>query len=311
MGKFVLKRLLAMIPVILGITFIIYTILELSPGDPAVAILGETATEADLNALRLKMGLNDPYIVRYFKYILNAVQGNFGISYRTGLSVVDELMARLPYTFILALFGVGFATIIGVPIGIVSAVKQYTVTDNVITAAAMIMCSVPPFWLSLMLMMLFSLKLGWFPAIGVDSWRNFVVPILAMAIGNMATMIRTTRSMMLEVIREDYIRTARAKGATEKVVVFKHALRNAILPVITQVGISFGFQLGGAMVCETVFSIPGLGNLIITSVRQKDIPMVMGAIIFVAVAISLVNLLMDIVYTWVDPRLKSTKKAVG
>lgn len=300
-----------MIPVILGITFIIYTILELSPGDPAVAILGETATEADLNALRLKMGLNDPYIVRYFKYILNAVQGNFGISYRTGLSVVDELMARLPYTFILALFGVGFATIIGVPIGIVSAVKQYTVTDNVITAAAMIMCSVPPFWLSLMLMMLFSLKLGWFPAIGVDSWRNFVVPILAMAIGNMATMIRTTRSMMLEVIREDYIRTARAKGATEKVVVFKHALRNAILPVITQVGISFGFQLGGAMVCETVFSIPGLGNLIITSVRQKDIPMVMGAIIFVAVAISLVNLLMDIVYTWVDPRLKSTKKAVG
>ena len=209
----------------------------------------------------------------------------------------------------MAFFGVGFATIIGVPIGIVSAVKQYTLTDNVVTAVAMIMCSVPPFWLSLMLMMLFSLKLGWFPSIGVDSWRNFVIPIVAMAIGNMATMIRMTRSMMLEVIREDYIRTARAKGASERTIILKHALRNAILPVVTQVGISFGFQLGGAMVCETVFSIPGLGNMIITAVRQKDIPMVMGAIIFVAAAISLVNLLMDVVYVWIDPRLKTSKQS--
>lgn len=309
MGKFILKRLLAMIPVLIGITFIIFTILALTPGDPAVSILGETATEEQLEALRVEMGLNDPFVFRYFKYILGVVQGDFGTSYRTGLSVVEELMARLPYTFILAFFGVGLATIIGVPIGIVSAVKQYSFTDNVVTAAAMIMCSVPPFWLSLMLMMLFALKLGWFPAIGVDSWRNFVIPIIAMAIGNMATMIRMTRSMMLEVIREDYIRTARAKGASEKMVIFKHALRNAILPVITQVGISFGFQLGGAMVCETVFSIPGLGNMIISSVRQKDIPMVMGAIIFVAAAISIVNLLMDIVYTWVDPRLKTNKQA--
>ncbi len=309
MGKFIAKRLLAMIPVLIGITFIIYTILALTPGDPAVAILGETATQEQIEELREEMGLNDFFVIRYFKYIFNAVRGDFGTSYRTGLSVVSELMARLPYTFILAFFGVGFATIIGVPIGIVSAVKQYTLTDNVVTAVAMIMCSVPPFWLSLMLMMLFSLKLGWFPSIGVDSWRNFVIPIVAMAIGNMATMIRMTRSMMLEVIREDYIRTARAKGASERTIILKHALRNAILPVVTQVGISFGFQLGGAMVCETVFSIPGLGNMIITAVRQKDIPMVMGAIIFVAAAISLVNLLMDVVYVWIDPRLKTSKQS--
>lgn len=309
MGKFIAKRLLAMIPVLIGITFIIYTILALTPGDPAVAILGETATQEQIEELREEMGLNDFFVIRYFKYIFNAVCGDFGTSYRTGLSVVSELMARLPYTFILAFFGVGFATIIGVPIGIVSAVKQYTLTDNVVTAVAMIMCSVPPFWLSLMLMMLFSLKLGWFPSIGVDSWRNFVIPIVAMAIGNMATMIRMTRSMMLEVIREDYIRTARAKGASERTIILKHALRNAILPVVTQVGISFGFQLGGAMVCETVFSIPGLGNMIITAVRQKDIPMVMGAIIFVAAAISLVNLLMDVVYVWIDPRLKTSKQS--
>lgn len=309
MGKFIAKRLLAMIPVLLGITFIIYTILALTPGDPAVSILGETATEAQIEALREEMGLNQPYVLRYVQYIFDVVRGNFGTSYRTGLSVTEELMARLPYTFILAFFGVGLATIVGVPIGIISAVKQYSIVDNVVTAAAMIMCSVPPFWLSLMLMMKFSLDLGWFPSIGVDSWRNFVIPIVAMAIGNMATMIRMTRSMMLEVIREDYIRTARAKGAGEKTVIFKHALRNAILPVITQVGISFGFQLGGAMVCETVFSIPGLGNLIITSVRQKDVPMVMGAIIFVAAAISIVNLLMDVIYTWVDPRLKTNKQA--
>lgn len=309
MGKFIAKRLLAMIPVLIGITFIIYTILALTPGDPAVAILGETATQEQIEELREEMGLNDFFVIRYFKYIFNAVRGDFGNSYRTGLSVVSELMARLPYTFILAFFGVGLATIIGVPIGIVSAVKQYTLTDNVVTAVAMIMCSVPPFWLSLMLMMLFSLKLGWFPSIGVDSWRNFVIPIVAMAIGNMATMIRMTRSMMLEVIREDYIRTARAKGASERTIILKHALRNAILPVVTQVGISFGFQLGGAMVCETVFSIPGLGNMIITAVRQKDIPMVMGAIIFVAAAISLVNLLMDVVYVWIDPRLKTSKQS--
>lgn len=309
MGKFIAKRLLAMIPVLIGITFIIYTILALTPGDPAVAILGETATQEQIEELREEMGLNDFFVIRYFKYIFNAVRGDFGTSYRTGLSVVSELMAQLPYTFILAFFGVGLATIIGVPIGIVSAVKQYTLTDNVVTAVAMIMCSVPPFWLSLMLMMLFSLKLGWFPSIGVDSWRNFVIPIVAMAIGNMATMIRMTRSMMLEVIREDYIRTARAKGASERTIILKHALRNAILPVVTQVGISFGFQLGGAMVCETVFSIPGLGNMIITAVRQKDIPMVMGAIIFVAAAISLVNLLMDVVYVWIDPRLKTSKQS--
>lgn len=309
MGKFIAKRLLAMIPVLIGITFIIYTILALTPGDPVVAILGETATQEQIEELREEMGLNDFFVIRYFKYIFNAVRGDFGTSYRTGLSVVSELMARLPYTFILAFFGVGLATIIGVPIGIVSAVKQYTLTDNVVTAVAMIMCSVPPFWLSLMLMMLFSLKLGWFPSIGVDSWRNFVIPIVAMAIGNMATMIRMTRSMMLEVIREDYIRTARAKGASERTIILKHALRNAILPVVTQVGISFGFQLGGAMVCETVFSIPGLGNMIITAVRQKDIPMVMGAIIFVAAAISLVNLLMDVVYVWIDPRLKTSKQS--
>lgn len=309
MGKFIAKRLLAMIPVLIGITFIIYTILAFTPGDPAVAILGETATQEQIEELREEMGLNDFFVIRYFKYIFNAVRGDFGTSYRTGLSVVSELMARLPYTFILAFFGVGLATIIGVPIGIVSAVKQYTLTDNVVTAVAMIMCSVPPFWLSLMLMMLFSLKLGWFPSIGVDSWRNFVIPIVAMAIGNMATMIRMTRSMMLEVIREDYIRTARAKGASERTIILKHALRNAILPVVTQVGISFGFQLGGAMVCETVFSIPGLGNMIITAVRQKDIPMVMGAIIFVAAAISLVNLLMDVVYVWIDPRLKTSKQS--
>ena len=309
MGKFIAKRLLAMIPVLIGITFIIYTILALTPGDPAVAILGETATQEQIEELREEMGLNDFFVIRYFKYIFNAVRGDFGTSYRTGLSVVSELMARLPYTFILAFFGVGLATIIGVPIGIVSAVKQYTLTDNVVTAVAMIMCSVPPFWLSLMLMMLFSLKLGWFPSIGVDSWRNFVIPIVAMAIGNMATMIRMTRSMMLEVIREDYICTARAKGASERTIILKHALRNAILPVVTQVGISFGFQLGGAMVCETVFSIPGLGNMIITAVRQKDIPMVMGAIIFVAAAISLVNLLMDVVYVWIDPRLKTSKQS--
>jgi peptide/nickel transport system permease protein len=293
-----------MIPVILGISFIIFSILALTPGDPAQIILGDGASQEAINALREKMGLNDFFVVRYIRYIFNAVRGEFGTSYRTQLPVLRELMTRLPNTMVLALFGVGFAASIGVPIGIISAVKQYTLVDNVTRAFAMIMTAIPAFWLGLMLMLFFSLRLGWLPAIGIDSWQGFILPSATLAVGNMAVMIRMTRSTMLEVIREDYIRTAKAKGASSRRVILRHALANALLPIVTTIGLNFGVQMGGAMICETVFSIPGLGTLIITSVRQKDIPMVMAAVLFVAFTISFVTLAMDLIYSYFDPRVR-------
>ena len=295
-----------MIPVILGISFIIFTILAMTPGDPAQMILGENATPEAIAEKREELGLNENFFVRYFKYMGNALTGDFGRSYRTNLPVWDELMTRFPNTLVLAFFGIGLAVLIGVPIGILSAVKQYSILDTVSLGVALVMTSIPAFWMGLMLMLVFSLRLDLLPAVFDDTdWMSFILPSVTLAIGTMATLIRMTRSTMLEVIREDYIRTARAKGAQEKTVVFKHALRNALLPVVTVIGINFGLQLGGAVICESVFSIPGLGTLMITSVRQKDVPMVMAAVLFVALTISIVNLLIDILYSYIDPRVKS------
>ncbi len=290
--------------VVLGISFIIFSILAMTPGDPAQIILGDAATPEALAELREQMGLNDMFIVRYLRYMASALSGDFGNSYRTQLPVINELMTRLPNTLVLALFGVGFAAMIGIPIGIISAVKQYTLIDNITMTFAMIMTAIPAFWLGLMLMLVFALDLGWVPAIGVDNWKGFILPAATLAIGNMAVMIRMTRSTMLEVIREDYIRTALAKGASHSRVILKHALRNALLPVITIIGLNFGFQMGGAIINETVFSVPGVGTLIINSVRQKDVPMVMASVLFVALTISMVTLFIDLIYTVVDPRIK-------
>ena len=305
MLKYIGKRILMMIPVVLGISFIIFTILALTPGDPAQMILGENASLEDIEQLREEMGLNENFLVRYVKYMADAIRLDFGESYRTGLPVVEEILTRLPNTFALAFFGIGLSVVIGVPIGIISAVKQYSIFDTVSLGLALIMTSIPAFWLGLMLLLVFALRLGWFPAIGITDWTGFVMPSVTQASGSMAVMIRMTRSTMLEVIREDYIRTARSKGASEGRIIKKHELRNALLPIITIVGINFGAQMGGAMICETVFSIPGMGSLMITSVRQKDVPMVMAAVLFVAIAISLINLLIDIIYAFVDPRIKS------
>ncbi|MDD4781685.1 MAG: ABC transporter permease [Tissierellia bacterium] len=305
MLKFIFKRLMMIIPVILGISFIIFSIMALTPGDPARLMLGENATQEDVEKLREEMGLNDNFVVRYFNYMKDVIRGDFGISYRNRIPVFDEVFARFPNTLVLAFWGISLSVMIGVPIGIISAVKQYSIIDTVSLGVALILTSIPAFWLGLMLILLFSLKLDLLPSTGVETWKHFILPSVTLAAGTMATLIRMTRSTMLEVIRQDYIRTARAKGATENRIIFKHALRNALLPVITIIGINFGFQLGGAMVIETVFAMPGLGTLMITSVRLKDTPMVMASVLFVAIAVSLVNLLVDLLYSYIDPRIKS------
>jgi peptide/nickel transport system permease protein len=278
--------------------------MNLTPGDPAMMILGEGAKPEEYAALREEMGLNDPFFVRYFRYVWDALHGEFGRSYRTNIPVFQEIEARLPYTLCMAVFSTIIAVMIGIPIGVLSAVKQYTAADNVAIGASLLLTSMPTFWFAMMLVLLFSLRLKWLPSLGIDSWRHFILPSVATAANTTASLLRMTRSTMLEVIRQDYIRTARAKGAREGQVIFGHALRNALLPVVTVIGVNFGMALGGTIVVEQVFAIPGLGQLIVNAIRSKDTPMVIAAVLFAAIIASIVNLLVDILYAYIDPRLK-------
>lgn len=305
MLRFIGKRLLLLIPVIIGISLLIFLIMELTPGDPARLILGDYATQEDVEALREEMGLNKPLLIRYGNYVVNALHGDLGKSYRTKLPVMDEIVARFPTTVKLASGAIFISVLIGLPVGIISALKQYTIIDGVSLVGALMLTSMPNFWLGLMLILLFSLHLGWLPTSGAGSFQAFILPCVTLAAGTMAVLIRMMRSTMLEVIRQDYIRTAKAKGAKPRRITFKHALRNALLPVVTVIGINFGIQLGGSVIIENVFAMPGLGSLIIESVKMKDTPAVMAAIMFIAIVGGLVNLGVDVLYAYVDPRIKS------
>ena len=305
MVKYILKRLLMMIPIIIGISLLIFFVMSLSPGDPARLILGENVPQEEVDQLREEMGLNDPLVVQYGNYVANALRGDLGESYRTGLSVTDEIVARYPNTMKLATGAVMIAIVLGIPIGVISAIKQYTLIDNISMMVSMVLTSMPGFWYGLMLMLVFALKLGWFPAAGSKSPIYFVLPCFTLACNTFALIVRMTRSAMLEEIRQDYVRTARAKGVKPLRVTMRHSLRNALLPIITVAGMQYGILLGGAVVIESVFSISGLGTLIVNSVKMKDTPMVMAAIMFIAIVSGLVNLGVDVLYTFIDPRLKS------
>ncbi|AEF84188.1 inner membrane ABC transporter permease protein YddR [Treponema primitia ZAS-2] len=316
MLKYIIKRLLLLIPVLLGVTFIVFFIMNLTPGDPAAIILGDQATAEALAQTRVELGLNDPLLIRYFRYVKNMCQGDLGISYRNKLSVWDQVWDKFPNTCILAFSGIVVALIIGIPIGILSAKKQYTALDNASIVLSLVGVSMPNFWLGLLLSLLFALKLGWLPSQGMGTGfipllRSIVLPAITLGTGVAATVVRMTRSSMLEVIRQDYIFTARSKGITEKEVTRKHMFKNALIPIITAVGLQFGHLLGGAMLTETVFSWPGLGRLMVDSITRKDIPMVMGAVVFMAIMFSVVNLVVDIIYGFVDPRIKSQYKGTA
>ena len=304
MLKYISKRIIYLIPVLIGIVFLVFTIMYFSPGDPAKLILGDRAPEEQVAALRHELGLDLPYYQQLFNYIKNAIHGDFGNSYQLRMPVWDIIKLRFPLTLQLTTFTMLLAVLIGVPVGILSAVKQYSVIDAFSVVFALLMASIPAFWLGMLLMLLFSLNLGWLPSSGYEGVKWLILPSLTLGFINCATIMRMTRSSMLEVVRQDFIRTARAKGATEKRVVFKHALKNAIIPVITVVGTAFGSSLGGAVVTETVFGLPGMGTQIITAIRQKDNPVVLASVIVIALAFSLVNLIVDILYTYVDPRIR-------
>lgn len=306
MKKFVLKRILWLIPVALGVAILIFTILHFTPGDPAVMILGSTATVEDRVALRTQMGLEDPYIVQLLRFLKQTfLEFDLGTSYFTNKPVMEEILSRFPNTVILALGSMLLSCLIGIPLGIVAAVNQNKLGDRIAMVIALAGISMPAFWVGLLLVLLFSLQLGWLPPSGVGSWQNFVLPIVATSLGGIATLARLVRSSMLDVIRADYVTTARAKGVTKTHSVWQHALPNALIPVITQVGTSFGKTLGGTIVVETVFGIPGIGSYMLSAVNNRDYPIVQGCVVFLALAFSVVVLLVDIIYAYVDPRIKA------
>ena len=308
MHKYVLKRILLLIPVLLGVSLLVFAIMSLTPGDPAQLILGENAPKEAVLKLREEMGLNDPFFMQYFRFVKNAIMGDFGRSYTTGREVFGEIFARFPNTLILAVIGIIISVCIGIPIGIISATRQYSFLDSFSMVIALLGVSMPVFWLGLMLILTFSVKLGWLPSGGFDGLKSIILPAVTLGVGSAAIITRMTRSSMLEVIRQDYIRTARAKGVAEKVVINKHALKNALIPIITVVGLQFGHLLGGAVLTESVYSWPGVGRLMVDAIRQKDTPSVLAAVVFLAAAFSVVNLLVDILYAYVDPRIKSQYK---
>ena len=305
MHKFILKRLLLLVPVLLGVSLLVFAIMSFTPGDPAQLILGENAPAHAVEALREEMGLNDPFVSRYARFVGNAVTGDLGRSYTSGRDVFDEIFSRFPNTLILAALGVLIAVAIGIPIGIISATRQYSMIDSGSMIFALLGVSMPNFWLGLMLILVFAVNLGWLPSGGYSDWSSLILPAITLGTGSAAIITRMTRSSMLEVIRQDYIRTARAKGVAENVVINKHALKNALIPIITVIGLQFGYLLGGAVLTETVFSWPGVGRMMVDAIRQKDTPTVLGTVVFLATTFSLVNLLVDLLYGFVDPRIKS------
>lgn len=302
---FIVKRLLMLIPVILGVIFVVFILGHIAPGDPARTILGEGVSIEAIEELREEMGLNDPMLVQFGRFVLNAVQLDFGDSYRTGRPVFTEIFARFPNTIQLAAMGAMLAVIIGVPLGILSAIKQYTPFDFGATTLGLLGVSIPNFWLGMIMIILFTVTLQWLPATGFDDPIQWIMPTIAIGTNSSAIIMRMTRSSMLECVRQDYIRTARAKGQKESVVIFRHALRNALIPVITTTGLQFGFLLGGAVLTETIFAIPGLGSYLVSAIANRDMAVVRGGVLLIAVCFTVVNLVVDILYSFIDPRIRA------
>lgn len=306
MVRYIFKRVLMMIPVMLGVILISFVMNRISPGDPARSIAGENASKEAVEELREKMGLNDPWYEQLWNYVKGVVtRFDLGTSYQTKRPVIEELMDRFPTTAKLAFLSIAVSSLVGISLGIISAIKQNTFFDHFCSISALIGVSMPAFWAGLMLILLFAVKLRWLPASGVEGGDSWIMPTFMCSIVCMATITRMTRSSMLEVIRQDYITTARAKGLSEWIVVIKHALKNALIPIITVLGIQLGMLLGGAVLTETVFSVPGIGKYMVDSIKFRDYPVVQGGVLLLALVFSVVNLLVDILYAYVDPRVKS------
>ncbi len=308
MYGYILRRLLLAIPVLIGVSILVFAIIRLIPGDPARAIAGVQASPEFIEQVRRDLLLDEGLHVQYYVYMTNLLQGDLGRSTFTRRPVTVELLQRFPNTITLAATAMVIATIIGMSAGIISATKRYSLFDNASMLAALVGVAAPVFWLGVMFQLLFSVQLGWLPSGGIGTWKHLVLPALTLGLATAALIARITRSSMLEVLRQDYITTARSKGLVESVVTYKHALKNAMIPVVTVMGLQFGTLLGGAVLTETVFSWPGIGRLMVDSILARDYPVVQGAVLLLAVFFVLINLVVDIIYAFLDPRISYGSK---
>lgn len=300
-----------MIPVILGVLIIVFTISYFTPGDPAASMLGTNYTPDQYAALREKLGLDKPFFTQLFNYIWNLISKlDMGKAYSTGHPVASEILARFPVTFKLGILSVMVTLVLGVPLGILSATKQYSIADYSVTSLALVVAAIPNYVLALFALLAFSVKLEWLPISGLETWDAWILPVAANSLGFVAVIARMTRTSMLEVIRQDYIRTARSKGLKESVIIRCHALPNALIPIVTVVGFQLSYILAGSIIVETIFSIPGMGMYIMGGINGRDYPIINGTVLVLSVGICVMNLLVDIAYAFIDPRIKAQYTSV-
>ena len=304
MIQYVIRRLLIAVPSVLGVLVVVFLMVRLAPGDPAVFLAGEFAPPEVIEAMRTRFGLDQPYHVQFGLYVTSLVRGDLGRSTRTQRLVIDDLKQFFPNTLELALGAMVIALLIGIPAGVIAALRQNTWADLVVTVGSLIGVSMPVFWFGLVAMLFFSVQLGWFPVAGRGTLAHAVLPAVSLGLGSMAIIARMTRSSMLEVLSLDYVRTARAKGLRHARVVSKHALRNALIPVVTVGGLQFGQLLSGAVLTETVFAWPGIGRLLVASISARDYPVVQGSVLLIAVTFIVINIAVDLIYGFIDPRIR-------
>ncbi|MBX8944596.1 MULTISPECIES: nickel ABC transporter permease [Lysinibacillus] len=303
MTLFILKRLAQIIPVTLGVTLVVFLIMQMIPGDPAIILAGEGASQETVAELRENLGLNKPLAVQYTDYIKNLLQGDMGNSLKNNQPVFEEIISRLPITIELAFYSILITIVLGLIAGIISAIRPYSLMDVGLMVVALLGISLPSFWLGILLMYVFSVQLHWLPVAGWDSAKHIILPAVTLGAGGAAIVARMTRSSMLEVVNQDYIRTAKAKGLKGYIIILKHALRNALIPVITVVGLQFGSLLGGTVLVESVFAVNGLGRMIVDAIRTRDIPVVQGGVLVASLIFVFINLFVDILYRFFNKRM--------
>lgn len=304
MLRYIAKRIIISIPVLIGITVILFVMLNVIPGDPVALMMKEHVSEDVVMRVRAQMHLDDPAFIRYFRFIFGAIQGDFGISYKLKRPVTSLILRAFPNTMILAISAAIFSWIVGIPAGILSAVKQYSWTDNFFMGFSLLGVSMPVFWSALLMQYIFALKLGWLPVSGFYGWKYVIMPAIVLGWSSAGVIARLTRSSLLEVMRHDYIRTARAKGLRELPVIMGHALKNSLLPVVTIMAIQVASLLSGAVITESVFGIPGVGRIAVNAIQTRDMPLLQGSILFATVLVIFGNLVADILYSFLDPRIR-------
>lgn len=302
--KFIVKRILIAIPVLIGVMLIIFLMLNVVPGDPVTLMMREHIKPELIERMKAQMGLDQPVMVRFITYMKNAVQGDFGISYKLNRNVTDLIITAFPHTVRLSLFAALIAWIIGIPAGIVSAVKQNSLTDRLFMSFSLIGVSMPVFWAALMLQYVFAFKMKMLPVSGYETWKHLLMPAVVLGWSSAGTIARLTRSSLLEIMKNDFVRTARAKGLRERAVVAGHALKNALLPVVTMMAIQVASLLSGAVITESVFGIPGIGRLAVNAIQNRDMPLLQGTVVFTTILIICGNLIADLLYSVIDPRIR-------